>query len=129
MQGTYQADRYGFGINTISEEEKFEYVTVATKHLLNDGQRTRKIINSFMRDQYILLFFLMVVMLWKNKDISDKREIYYVIIATFFALIVYEMKSRFILHCLPLMSILACGALEINIKEIKIMNCKRLILG
>lgn len=126
MQGTYQADRYGFGINTISEEEKFEYSTIATKHLLNDAQRTRKIINSFMRNQYVVLFFLMIVMLWKSKDISDKREIYYVIIATFLALIVYEMKSRFIFHCIPLMAILACGAFEIDISKLKVVKAKRL---
>ncbi len=119
MQGTYQAERYGFGNNTISYEEKFEYATICTGHLLNDNQRTRKIINSFMRNQYIVLFALMVVMLWKNKDISDKREIYYVIVATFLILIVYEMKSRFIFHCIPLMAILGCGAFELDISNLK----------
>ena len=72
-----------------------------------------------MRNQYIVLFALMVVMLWKNKDISDKREIYYVIVATFLILIVYEMKSRFIFHCIPLMAILGCGAFELDISNLK----------
>lgn len=119
MQGTYQAERYGFGNNTMTEEEKFEYSTIMTKHLLDDSQRARKLINSIMRGEYVVLFALMVAMLWKNKDISDKREVYYMLVATFLILIIYEMKSRYVFHCFPFMAILACGAFEIDIGKLK----------
>ena len=122
MQGTYQAERYAFGNNTEIDTDKFEYSTILTKFLLNDSQKARILINSIMRSQYVILFMLMIVGLWKNKDISDKREIYYIMIATFLILIIYEMKSRYVFHCLPIMAILGCGALEIDIKKITIKN-------
>ncbi len=111
-QGTYQSQRYGFGIDTQLEEEKFEYSTILTNHLLNDTQPLRRMINAFMRAQYLIIFALMVITLWKKKDISDIRIWYYIIIATFLTMIVYELKSRYIFQCIPAMAILACQALE-----------------
>ncbi len=121
-QGTYQAQRYGFGIDTQSEEEKFEYSTILTKHLVNDNQTLRRMINAFMRAQYLILFALMIITLWKKRDISNIRIWYYIIIATFLTMIVYELKSRYIFQCMPAMAILACQALEYipNIKELLI---------
>lgn len=112
MQGTYQAQRYGFGVDVDNALEKFEYETFLTKYLCKDTQKVRKIINASMRAQYMLLFAGMLIVFWKKKDIDDFRVLYYIIIATMLILIIYEMKSRFILHCLPLMAVLACKGIE-----------------
>ena len=68
--------------------------------------------NAFMRAQYLILFALMLYTLWKKKDISDMRVWYYIMIATFLIMIFYELKSRYILHCLPGMAIMACWAMD-----------------
>ena len=118
-QGTYQAQRYAFGVNVENASDKFEYETAVTKYLLNDDQPLRIIINSFMRAQYLIMYFLMIYALWRKKDIADMRTLYYVLIATFIIMLVYELKSRYIFSCLPIMAILACWSLE-NIKVMKI---------
>lgn len=112
MQGTYQAQRYGFGPDVDNALDKFEYETFMTKYLCKDTQIVRKIINASMRAQYMILFAGMLIVLWTKRDIDDFRILYYIIIATMLILIIYEMKSRFILHCLPLMSVLACLSIE-----------------
>ena len=111
-QGTYQAQRFGFGADTLTSAEKFEYETFLTKHLLNDEQGLRKLCNAFMRAQYIVLFVLFTGMLWRKKDIKELRVIYYIFTATVLIMLVYELKSRYILHCLPLMVIGAAMAFE-----------------
>lgn len=112
-QGTYQAQRYAFGDDVVSWEQKFEYETPLTDFLLNDGQVLRKIINAFMRAQYMVLFGLMIITLLKVKDIDCFRLFYYIIIATFLIMLVYELKSRYILQLLPFMAILAGNTVEI----------------
>ena len=112
MQGTYQAQRYGLGPDVQETQEKFEYDTVLTGHLLNDDQLLRRALNAFMRAQYIIFFFLMLITLWKQKNIDDLRIIYYILFGTVFILIFWEMKSRYIIHCLPLIAILACKGME-----------------
>lgn len=115
-QGTYQAQRYGFGLDVENERDKFEYETIITKRLLNDEQKVRKVVNAFMRAQYMIMFALMTYTLWRKKDISDMRILYYIIIATFLIMIVYELKSRYIFHCFPGMAVMSCWALE-NIEQ------------
>lgn len=115
-QGTYQAQRYGFGLDVENELDKFEYETIITKRLLNDEQKVRKVVNALMRTQYMIMFALMTYTLWRKKDISDMRILYYIIIATFLIMIVYELKSRYIFHCFPGMAVMSCWALE-NIEQ------------
>ena len=123
MQGTYQAQRYGLGPDVEHVEEKFEYETLLSVHLLNDGQKLRQAINSFMRAQYMLFFFLMLLAMWGKKDITEYRTIYFILFGTMMILIFWEMKSRYIVHCLPLISILACQGIEYFEKiEKKIRN-------
>ena len=110
-QGTYQAQRYAFGQNVTTWNEKFEYSTFVTNHLLNDEQILRRIINSFGRCQYLALFVLMIRTLYK-KNYEKIRLFSYIFMATFLIMIIYELKSRFILSLLPLMIILACDNFE-----------------
>lgn len=119
MQGTYQAQRYGFGIDCDLAEEKFEYPTVIEKYLMKDSQKTRRFINAFMRSQYIVLFIGMIIFLWRTKKISSFRVYYYVLIATLLVMLVYELKSRYIFHCLPIMSIMSCSSLQWISERIK----------
>lgn len=112
MQGTYQAQRYGFGLDVDNALDKFEYETFVTKYLCKDTQIVRKIINASMRAQYMILFAGMLIVFWTKREINNFRLLYYIIIATMLILIIYEMKSRFILYCLPLMAVLACISIE-----------------
>lgn len=113
-QGTYQAERYSFGSDTDQYNDKFEYETVMTKYLLNNNQKLRKLINSLMRAQYLVLFYMMVYEMCKKKDIRDMRILYYIMMATFLVMMIYELKSRYILQCLPIMVILAIKTFEKN---------------
>ncbi len=113
-QGTYQMQRYGFGYNKEIEVDKFLYSTPLTKYFLNDGQIPLKVLICLCRAQYLAIYFYMIVGL---KGISvDKikhyRMLVYMMFGTFLVLIFYEMKSRYILHCLPAMILLAMIGLE-----------------
>ena len=115
-QGTYQAQRYAFGYDVEEANNKFYYSTLLSDYLMRDEQPLREIINSMMRAQYMVLFGLMLVTIYddRKKSVEKYRWLYYSLIATVLMLMVWEMKSRYILHCYPLMCILACRALENN---------------
>lgn len=119
-QGTYQAQRYAFGSDTLNGPDKFEYETFLTEHLLHDGQMLRKFLNSFMRIEYLLLFALMIVSLWKTKRKEDFRIFYYLFMATFLILLLWELKSRYILQLMPLMLLMAGDGVEIVEKRIQL---------
>lgn len=106
-QGTYQAQRYAFGNDCVEPLQKFEYETFITKYLMQDSQMCRKLINSFMRAQYYAMFGLMILTIYKRCNTDKFKMFYYVIIATFLIMLVYELKSRYILHLSPLMIIMA----------------------
>lgn len=110
-QGTYQAERYAFGSDVSNELDKFEYKTVATKHLMSNDQIARKLINSFMRAQYLILFLGMVInilfSMYKKSDIESERELYYILIGTLLIMLIWELKSRYIIMCIPPMAIMA----------------------
>ncbi len=112
-QGTYQAQRYAFGNDVAVGTDKFEYDTFLTGHLLRDDQPLRVLLNSLMRAQYLVVFALMIFSFAKTKRRADFRLFYYIIMATFLALIVYELKSRYILQIMPFMMIMAGDAMEI----------------
>lgn len=111
-QGTYQAERYSFGSDVTNYSEKFQYQTIATKYLLNSNQKMRKLINAFMRAQYLILFLLMIISFWQEDNIDTYRLFYYIIIATFLIMLIYELKSRYILQLFPLMLIFAVRCID-----------------
>lgn len=106
-QGTYQAQRYAFGSDCTDVLQKFEYETFATKYLMKDSQICRKLINSFMRAQYYSMFGLMILTICKRENVDRFKMFYYVIIATFLIMLIYELKSRYILQLSPFMIIMA----------------------
>lgn len=111
-QGTYQAQRYAFGPDVITGAEKFEYETVLTDYLLTDSQFLRRFVNLFMRTEYLVIFGLMVLSMFKTRRYEQFRVFYYMIAATFLIMLVYELKSRYILHLLPFMMIMAGDGTE-----------------
>lgn len=112
-QGTYQVQRYAFGLDTNEELEKFLYKTPITKYLLKDDAKFRSMLNSFMRSQYLILFALFLTSLrYRKKNFGEFRLFYYCFVATFLIMLVYELKSRYIFHLMPFMVILAEKALE-----------------
>lgn len=113
-QGTYQAQRYGFGPDADVVTDKFEYETPITRYLMRDDQKGRQFINSFCRAQYLALFFLMIIGMQKMDDGDrDKyRMLIYLMFGTFLVLIFYELKSRYVMHCMIPMIMLAIRGLE-----------------
>lgn len=111
-QGTYQAQRYAFGSDVSEWSQKFDYETILTGYLLSDNQVIRRMINSFMRAQYYVFFGLMIFAMWREKNAGKFRLLYYVIIATFLIMLVYELKSRYILQLLPFMSTFAGKSID-----------------
>jgi hypothetical protein len=126
-QGTYQAQRYGFGLDEDDYSEKFMYETPVTKYLMKDEQVTRKVINSVCRAQYMAMFMLMIVGLGKltDEDREKYRLFVYLMFGTFLILIFYEMKSRYVLHCIIPMSILAMRGLERVSEKIEMGKFKK----
>lgn len=111
-QGTYQAQRYAFGLDEVNALDKFEYEIFVTKYLMQDSQATRKVINAFVRALYYAMFGLMILTMFK-KSVERFRIFYYTIIMTFLGMLIYELKSRYILHLAPLMVIMAGDYFEI----------------
>ena len=109
-QGTYQAQRYGFGEDR-TVLEKYGYETPLTGVLMSDFSFLRKFINAFCRAQYMSLFFFMILGLLsirKDKETIDKyRMMVYLMFGTFLVLTFYEMKSRYVMHCLIPMMLIA----------------------
>lgn len=124
-QGTYQAQRYAFGVEVYgkSNEEqltKFQYVTPVTRFFLNDGQIIRRIINSLCRAQYLALFLFMIIGMFNIKDdeMGKYRMFIYLMFGTFLVLFFYELKSRYVLHCLIPMVMLALRGCEMLSKRV-----------
>ncbi len=114
-QGTYQAQRYGFGNDAEQSSDKFDYETAATKYLCKDIQRGRKIVNLVCRAQYLALFFFMTVGLFSMEQEREAYRIFlYVMVLTFMILVFYEMKSRYILHCIIPMMMYALRGLRLS---------------
>lgn len=111
-EGTYQAQRYAFGVNS-GTQDKFEYVTPITKYCLNSDWQWRNILDSFMRNQYLVLFTLTVPMfLEKNKG---KYDIFIMLFAAnMMFYIFWEIKSRYILPLYPFMLIISFIMLNNN---------------
>lgn len=130
-QGTYQAQRYGFGVDAEyspdGELSKFDYHSPVTSLLLNDDQIARQLINSFCRSQYLALFLFMILGLFnlKRNEMDKYRVFIYLMFGTFLILIFYELKSRYILHCIIPMMMLALRGLE-NTKKISQSVFKKL---
>ena len=117
-QGTYQAQRYGFGYNMTDPSEKFMHQTVLTNHFMSTDFILPTIVIQIMRSQYMALFVLMIVGICrvvKNKLYDIYRLFTYLFFGTFLILIIYEMKSRYVLHLSVCMIIFAiCGLQGIN---------------
>lgn len=113
-QGTYQAQRYGFGGDAQNALDKFEYETPLTRFFLNNEQLAPRLLNSVMRAQYLALFFFMILGMSKMKETDrEKYRIFiYLCFGTFLVLIFYEMKSRYVLHCLIAMIVLGVRGME-----------------
>lgn len=107
-EGTYQSSRYAFGVDTEIPTDKFEYPTILTKYVMVSSQKTRKMITALSRLEYLAFaFFMVLASLQKYKHKSDARLLYLVFILTIGILTFYELKSRYILHCSPLMVMMA----------------------
>lgn len=113
-QGTWQAQRYGFGGDAGSALDKFEYETPLTRFFLNNEQLAPKLANSVMRAQYLVSFFFMILGMFKmNEEDRKKYRIFiYLCFGTFLILIFYEMKSRYVLHCFIAMVVLGLRGME-----------------
>lgn len=113
-QGTYQAQRYGFGGDAGSVQEKFEYETLFTRFFLNNEQLAPRLANSAMRAQYMAFFFFMILGMFgmDEKDRKKYRIFIYLCFGTFLILVFYEMKSRYVLHCLIAMLVLGLRGME-----------------
>lgn len=67
---------------------------------MSNDQIARKLINSFMRAQYLILFLGMVInilfSMYKKSDIESERELYYILIGTLLIMLIWELKSSII---------------------------------
>ncbi|MCI8507803.1 MAG: hypothetical protein HFJ06_04470 [Lachnospiraceae bacterium] len=113
-QGTYQAQRYGFGGDAGSVQEKFEYETPFTRFFLNNEQFAPRLANSAIRAQYMAFFFFMILGMFgmDEEDRKKYRIFIYLCFGTFLILVFYEMKSRYVLHCLIAMLVLGLRGME-----------------
>ena len=92
-----------------------------------DEQRGRQFINSFCRAQYLALFFFMILGM-RNMDDKTRagyRMLIYLMFGTFLVLIFYELKSRYVMHCMIPMVMLAVRGLERSKEAIRTRNLNR----
>ena len=111
-QGTFQAQRYVFGEDALTENEKFYYHSLLTNHLLNDNQKLRCLINSFLRAQYLSIFFVTSYALLTTRRRKEFTVFINVLLFTFLGMLIYELKSRYILHVIPIMSLFFAEGIE-----------------
>ena len=45
--------------------------------------------------------------MYKKSDIESERELYYILIGTLLIMLIWELKSRYIIMCIPPMAIMA----------------------
>lgn len=123
-QGTYQAQRYSFGLDATAALDKFEYETPITRYLMRDEQKGRQLINSFCRAQYLVWFFFMILGMRKMREVDRDRYrmLVYLMLGTFLILIFYELKSRYVMHCMIPMVMLAVRGLERSKEAIRTKN-------
>lgn len=124
-EGTYQSGRYAFGLNTNMANEKFEYATFFEKYITLDTQFMRRFITAFSRCQYILYFFFMTYALWRKKDTSFYRLGGVIFLGTFAALMFYELKSRYVMHCFPFMILFAICGINVFFKDVHTYKNKK----
>lgn len=117
-EGTYQSGRYAFGLNTTLANEKFEYATFIQKYVTLDSQVIRRMITSFSRVQYVLYFLFMTYALWKKKDLNFYRIGSVIFLGTFLALLFYELKSRYVMHCFPFMILFSICGMDLFFKNL-----------
>lgn len=126
-QGTYQSQRYAFGYDTENALDKYQYETVVTKYVLKDGQLIRQLYNSLCRAQYFVLFILMCVgtiSIIQNREMINRfRVMYYLFFGTFLVLIFYELKSRYVFHCIIPMVTIAMEGMEYLFKNHEFVKC------
>lgn len=103
MEGTYQAQRYAFGENAEFMPAKFAAPTWLTPYLQNDYQQGRQFLNSVIRAQYLLFFTMMVLYLAGRRRCQQLDLLLIPVFATFFLLIFFEIKSRYIFTLYPAM--------------------------
>lgn len=111
-QGTFQAQRYVFGEDALIENEKFYYHSLLTNHLLNDNQKLRCVINSFLRAQYLSILFVTSYALLTTRRRKEFTVFINVLVFTFLGMLIYELKSRYILHIIPIMSLFFAEGVE-----------------
>lgn len=111
-EGTYQSGRYAFGLNAVMGNEKFAYATFLEKYFMLDTQIMRRMITSFSRSQYVVYFLFMTYALWKKQDKQIFRLGAVIFLGTFLALLFYELKSRYVMHCFPFMILFAMIGME-----------------
>lgn len=128
-QGTYQCQRYGFGYDVENISGKFIYETPFTHLFPNTGRMIPATLIALCRAQYMALMLLSLVALIKmvgEKSFDKYRVIVYLFFGTFLILILYEMKSRYVLHLSSMMCVIAllgmqsveeCGYSVINWRE------------
>lgn len=119
-EGTYQAERYAFGYGSA---ERFEYQTGITEEIEDvENSIIKKTLEYIMKGQYlifIILAFLDLIIIDKDKEIEDKKEfLLYIIIGLFCFYTIWEMKSRYIYVLYPIFLILSTEGTQKLLNEI-----------
>jgi len=106
QEGTFQAQRYAFGPDAETSNQKFYRDTIVTPYLLNSSQRGRTVLNSVMRAQYIVLMLMLVFSLIKTKGSSHLAFLTYIILGFLLFYLIWEIKSKYLFPLLPLYGII-----------------------
>lgn len=118
-EGTYQSSRYAFGLDSEDYREKYAYATPITPYVMSSEQDGRKFITAFCRIEYLSFAAMMLISVYQQrKNISTSRIFLLVFLCTIGILTFYEMKSRYILHCFPLMIMMALQYQSDSVKEV-----------
>lgn len=120
-QGTYQCQRYGFGYDVEDITGKFIYNTPLVSRFANTSLLLPATLISICRAQYMALMILMLIGVFSiivRKQFDLYRVFVYLFFGTFWILVFYEMKSRYVFHLVSSMCILAVFGL-INLQTHK----------
>lgn len=118
-EGTYQAERYSFGVGT---KEQFYYDTFLTQQLYDvEDSDFRNGLDYVMKGQYFCIALLACIDLWGKEMHKHKKDLLlYTIVGIFCFYLIWEIKSRYIFCLYPIFLVMATNGMQKITNKIKL---------
>jgi len=115
-EGTYQAQRYGFG-DSVAEYERENFITKDLRGI--DNSNIRNMIERISKGQYYIYMLLAFIGMINLRKDTRYMILFYLICGFFFFYLIWEIKSRYIYSLYPVFMVFAYTGLRQIINKLK----------